>query len=174
MLQRLSESTSILGSWRPHLLAKLRVQTMWIRPAVRKGLQDSVDSSWPSMAAQKNGENFGICSSIYGDTILSNAEKMQYLVCALRGAALEVIDSYAGDSDTYEAAWQHVVKQYDDPRRLVTQSMKRPNPRQRFEGGQDNQEISRDLSASIHADEILAKSQEVECGQREWACRRTS
>jgi len=61
----------------------------------------------------------------------------------------------------YEAAWQQVVRRSRD---LVTQGMERPNPRQRFQGGQDNREESRDLSASIHADEILAKSQEVECG----------
>jgi len=45
------------------------------------------------------------------------------------------------------------------------QGMERPSTSQRFEGGQENREDSRDLSILIHADETLAKSQEVECGQ---------
>jgi len=41
----------------------------------------------------------------------------------------------------------------------------KPNISLNFEGSQDE----RDLFASIYKDETLAKSQEVECGQREWS-----
>jgi len=41
---------------------------------------------------------------IHEDRTLSNAEKMHYLMDALWGAALEVIDSNAQDPDAYEAA----------------------------------------------------------------------
>jgi len=98
----------------------------------------------------------------YTATISSIKEHIRALEPPIPNQAMGSGDA---DSDAYEASWQQVVKWYDDPRRLVTQGMEKPNPTQRFEGGQDNQEKSRDLSASIHADEILAKSQEVEYGQ---------
>jgi len=68
-------------------------------------------------------------SMIHEEKTLSNAEKMHYLVHALRDAALEVIDSCAANPDAYEDAWQQVVRRYDAPKLLFKRRIE-----QLFEG----------------------------------------
>lgn len=58
-------------------------------------------------------------SMIHRNTTLPNVQKMQYLLAALKGAALDVVSSLETSDENYTMAWEMLIDRYDDSSLIV-------------------------------------------------------